>query len=231
MAFLLSIGLGLTVIIVGQLKIMRAVGDSVIAFHAADTGIEQALYQRRKQGIAGNITITYINPSTRYWANYNEDAVTGKTWWEAVGDYKGTKRAIEITSPLSFDFSISLFSPETGCPGYDCFYYVAAEDTYYAEWYTWSPEVITVITQLISGQDRPITFSVTSSDPRVGVKFNNGPTCDPTASCDSVNDCSSPLCFTFISTTESYQSIVIIKGDAYTLSKTVTLKVKHSRVE
>ena len=44
MAVLLSVILGLSSIIVGGAKIAKVLGDSVKAFHAADTGMEKALY-------------------------------------------------------------------------------------------------------------------------------------------------------------------------------------------
>lgn len=40
---LLAIGLIITTLLVGQLRIIRGLGDSVIAFYAADTGVEKAL--------------------------------------------------------------------------------------------------------------------------------------------------------------------------------------------
>lgn len=44
MAILLAISIGLGTIIISQLRIVRGMGDSVIALHAADTGIERGLY-------------------------------------------------------------------------------------------------------------------------------------------------------------------------------------------
>jgi len=47
MLILLSIGVGLSTIIVGQLKIKRGIENSVVAFYAADTGIEKILYEEK----------------------------------------------------------------------------------------------------------------------------------------------------------------------------------------
>lgn len=47
MAILLAMVLGVTSIIMNGLDIAKGVTDSVKAFHAADTGIENALYQIR----------------------------------------------------------------------------------------------------------------------------------------------------------------------------------------
>ena len=47
MAILLAIVLGVSAILVSQIKIIRGVENSVIAFYAADTGIEDILYPNR----------------------------------------------------------------------------------------------------------------------------------------------------------------------------------------
>ena len=43
MALLLAIALGLSAIIVGQLRLIRGMGYSVVAFYTADAGIEKTL--------------------------------------------------------------------------------------------------------------------------------------------------------------------------------------------
>ena len=43
-ALLLAMVLGLSAIFLGQLGVVRGMGDSVIALYAADTGIERVLY-------------------------------------------------------------------------------------------------------------------------------------------------------------------------------------------
>lgn len=50
MSALLGISLGLSTIIITNIKVIREIGNSVIAFHAADTGIEQAMYILYQQG-------------------------------------------------------------------------------------------------------------------------------------------------------------------------------------
>lgn len=101
MAIILSIVLGLTVILVGQIKSMKKVESSVIAFYGADTGVEQMLVE---QG-------AYIAPTTMNCGGktveYEVWGVAGgaEPWCDAsygyciksVGTYQGTKRAILIT--------------------------------------------------------------------------------------------------------------------------------------
>lgn len=48
MIILLAIGLGITTIIISQMRMIRGMGDSVVAFHAADTGIEKTIFYDRK---------------------------------------------------------------------------------------------------------------------------------------------------------------------------------------
>ena len=43
LSIILAIVFGLSAILVGQIKILRGIGKSVVAIYAADTGIEQAL--------------------------------------------------------------------------------------------------------------------------------------------------------------------------------------------
>lgn len=47
MTILLAISLGLNVILIGQTKAIKGMGDSVIAFYAADSGIEKILYEAK----------------------------------------------------------------------------------------------------------------------------------------------------------------------------------------
>ncbi|MEA3344092.1 MAG: hypothetical protein U9Q16_00175 [Patescibacteria group bacterium] len=108
MAIILSIILGLTVILIGQIKTMKNVQNSVIAFYGADTGIEQMLVEQS----------AYIAPTSMNLGTGGQ--VTYEVWGEAgidvretdpndwcpdsssycvksVGTYNGTKRAIVIT--------------------------------------------------------------------------------------------------------------------------------------
>ena len=46
-AILLSLAMGTASIVLGGIKMTRGIGDSIIAFYAADTGIEESLYRGR----------------------------------------------------------------------------------------------------------------------------------------------------------------------------------------
>jgi len=49
MGIALSIVLGVSVILVSEIKVIRGMGNSVIAFYAADTGIEEIIYFDNKK--------------------------------------------------------------------------------------------------------------------------------------------------------------------------------------
>ncbi len=104
MALLLATGLGLTLIIFGQLRMTRYAGDSVVAFHAADTGIEHALYERRENESTLGINLTTIGDAS-YEVYHGGGGSTGNPeYWEATGYFKKEKRAVRIDQQGIFDF-------------------------------------------------------------------------------------------------------------------------------
>jgi len=96
MFILIAIGLGVSLIIVSQMKMMKGMGDSVVALYAADTGIENSLYNSRRKGETGEIP----GPVPLGDADYSVTQVTGEDRWRSVGTFKQVKRAIEITIPV-----------------------------------------------------------------------------------------------------------------------------------
>ena len=129
MIVLLGIGVGLSTIIVGQLKIKRGMENSVAAFYAADTGVERILYEEKlcrnlscgpfcniaeiAEGSSFSDSVgdaTYITDVT-----YEGDTVKLRS----VGEYKGVKRAIEtlVSRPVVTPAIISLDCPD---PATDC---------------------------------------------------------------------------------------------------------------
>jgi len=94
MTILLSIGLGVSTILLGQMKMLRGMGDSVVAFYAADTGIEEILYTgvssssgTLENGARYEATMTLAGPgcSADYYCI------------RSVGIFQATRRAIEVT--------------------------------------------------------------------------------------------------------------------------------------
>lgn len=106
MTIVLAIGLGLTTIIISQISTTRGMGNSVVAFYLADTGIEHILYNTRHlvppdYSDIGPITIGGGSYNAEYSQDFSEE------FWRSVGYYQGTKRAIQTHQPIPFDFSFT----------------------------------------------------------------------------------------------------------------------------
>ena len=114
---ILGIGLGISAILARQIKILREVGNSVVALYAADSGVEQVLYQDSKACRSPNCSTTAPLPyctsncsglktgfsTTTILAN---DAVCnvsfsttseGDSIIKSIGIYKNTRRGLEVT--------------------------------------------------------------------------------------------------------------------------------------
>ena len=100
MTVLLGIALGISSIFLGQTKILRGLGYSVIAFYAADAGIEEVLINRDSPN---TICLEASPCSLANGAEYYLDIKPAGVGCPAVnyciksiGQYKETRRAIEI---------------------------------------------------------------------------------------------------------------------------------------
>ena len=179
MFILIAIGLGVSLIIVSQMKMIRGMGDSVVAFYAADTGIERALYEKRVAGATEDFTIPDTVGNASYTVNYTQ--ATGVA--QSFGTFKGVKRAIEITHLIVFDFSLAYFpTPEFNV---DVDLLPMSEST-------------TLSTTLISGADQSLDFFVdncvdSSGDPCPAWLTYNFPSGN---SCPLVTGCNLTLEFT-----------------------------------
>jgi len=110
MTILLAIGLGISTIIVSQMKMFKEIGDSVIAIHASDTGIEKVLYAIHindlQQSYSGSVGDASYNATLVCGKDYNncppplsKDPNCDASYYclKSIGNYKGTKRAIGVT--------------------------------------------------------------------------------------------------------------------------------------
>ena len=115
MSILLSIALGLNTILISQLRILRGVERSLIAFYAADTGIERVLYMDklcREPGCGGlswvckdttncDDGIKKSGPGGLTYnlgtASYTVEFKNGASEIKSTGLYKETKRTIKVT--------------------------------------------------------------------------------------------------------------------------------------
>ena len=108
----LAMVLGLTVIFVGHLRIVKGMGDSVVAFYAANTGIERLLYEDRKcrqktapcsppcvSDCFGLISSTEFTETLGNGAVYRAkfSIQTGREYFESVGIFEGARRAISVS--------------------------------------------------------------------------------------------------------------------------------------
>ena len=100
MAIILAIAFGLSSIFLSQAEMIRGMGDSVVAFYAADAGIEKALMQRTDPTSLDGYSETMTNEAsfTIFVLSSGEGDCTAANFCiKSVGKYKETRRAIEIT--------------------------------------------------------------------------------------------------------------------------------------
>jgi len=94
-AILLAIVLGAGAILLGQLKTIKGMENSITAFYAADTGIERVLMDRNNPLPFDGYSEILDNG-----ASYEITALVAPApdnfYIRSVGSYKGTKRAIEV---------------------------------------------------------------------------------------------------------------------------------------
>lgn len=97
MAAILSIAFGVSKLVIGEIKIGRDISRSVVAYYAADSAVERAIFEKRINNIELNIndcSIDWDNGSS-YGVKVQdngEDIIV-----EASGCYNNTKRAIEAS--------------------------------------------------------------------------------------------------------------------------------------
>jgi len=96
----LAMSLGLTLLVLGPLKLMREMGYSVIAFYAADAGIEKVLTQRENPLPLNEYSEILANDSSYVllvFSSGQDDCTAPNFCIKSIGTYKEVRRAIEIT--------------------------------------------------------------------------------------------------------------------------------------
>jgi hypothetical protein len=96
---LLALALGINAILIGQIKITREMGDSVVAFYAADSGIEQVLLEDNPKNLDGYEG--YLDNGAKFNISVYSGGEGGcdpeKVFCiKSLGTYKKVKRAIEV---------------------------------------------------------------------------------------------------------------------------------------
>jgi len=96
-AILLAIVLGTGAILLGQLKMIKGMENSIIAFYAADTGVERALMDRTAPD---PVYFEVLNNGAYYIVVVFDSTVPGCSADNfcifSSGTYKETKRAIKV---------------------------------------------------------------------------------------------------------------------------------------
>lgn len=96
---LLAIALGLSTIFISQSRTIKEIGNSVIAFYAADAGIEKVLIQRADPLSLNGYSETMANGAVYILSvlSSEEGSCTADNFCiKSIGIYKETRRAIEI---------------------------------------------------------------------------------------------------------------------------------------
>jgi len=102
MSVLLAVGIGTAAILYSQIRMIRSMGDSVIAFYAADTGVEDVLY---KDSLPAGLELEVVVPgnldnTATYEAKKIAPSVTcpGDYYCvKSIGTFKDVRRAIEVS--------------------------------------------------------------------------------------------------------------------------------------
>lgn len=103
MAIVLSIVLGMSTIILKQIKMTQGSENSVMAFYMADAGAEKALYYLYQEVADGTIekhNISYNNGDFQYNVDIlpSSDGDCDKDFYCIIstGTFRGTRRALEV---------------------------------------------------------------------------------------------------------------------------------------
>ncbi len=101
MTMLLAIALGINSIFLSQIQTIGIMGHSVLAFYAADAGIEKILTTRNNPPVGAGAVVPLSNGAT-YQVFVIQGGASGCSinyyyCITSIGTYKETKRAIEIT--------------------------------------------------------------------------------------------------------------------------------------
>ncbi|MDD4358480.1 MAG: hypothetical protein PHY30_01535 [Candidatus Pacebacteria bacterium] len=96
LGIVLAIAIGVTGIIVTGSNLIKGLGDSVRAFHIADSGVEEELYRLRQE--SGVPKDDPPNPCSSSFTNYGITTCTiqsTSTSLKVIGSYNGSQRRIE----------------------------------------------------------------------------------------------------------------------------------------
>ncbi|MBU1255598.1 hypothetical protein KKE74_03580 [Patescibacteria group bacterium] len=87
------IAFGISALMLQQIKMSRQMGDSTVAFYAAESGAERCLYEARKGSDVCNFTDIPLDfdSNAKYTVTYN-----GSNKIESTGEFRNTTRKVEL---------------------------------------------------------------------------------------------------------------------------------------
>jgi len=95
LSVVLVIALGISFLMLQQIKMSGQIGHSVVAFYAAEAGAERCLYEVRKNGASScpfsDVPLDF-NSNAKYSTSYN-----GLNTITSIGQFFGTSRKVELT--------------------------------------------------------------------------------------------------------------------------------------
>jgi hypothetical protein len=95
--FILMVGaLGFSNVLLLQIRMVSNIGNSVQAYFAAETGIENALYLY-SNGRYSDINGGSVDDDGDATYSTKDCSTSGNTCFTSTGSFKGTKRSIEVT--------------------------------------------------------------------------------------------------------------------------------------
>jgi hypothetical protein len=94
LSLVLTVALGTSTVLIGQVRSIKDVSKSVVAFYAADAGIEELLLSDPPVDISGAVGAATYDVSVV--DNTDPDCNAPNYCVKSIGSYLGTKRALEI---------------------------------------------------------------------------------------------------------------------------------------
>jgi len=104
-SILFAISFGISGILIPQVKMLSEIGNSVVAFYAADSGIEKVLIGRQNPDLTPGYYNGYLSPDITYEVFVTKGSTVENPTdcpsnfyycIKSIGTYQNTKRAIEI---------------------------------------------------------------------------------------------------------------------------------------
>lgn len=97
MSALLSVAFGLSRLSLGEIKLSRDTPISLVAYYAAETGVECQMFADRIGGVTCGTEASPMCLSTNVCVKTTADGTTPSRVIQSTGSYKDVRRAIELT--------------------------------------------------------------------------------------------------------------------------------------